>query len=99
MGERDWRPAIHDPRTFVAVDREAWREACAAAAAGDTIVIPAGSDVIPSDGTNLPVRGVIVRATPPDRDEAGRSDRGRGAGSWRYGRWVAGEAGMPARDR
>jgi hypothetical protein len=86
-----------DGCTFVAVDWEAWREACDATAAGDTIIIPAGSDVIPSDGTNLPVRGVIVRATPPDPDEAAR--RGPGARRWWYGRWVAGEAGMPARYR
>ena len=84
---------MDDSRTFVAVDDEAWREACAVAAAGDTIVVPAGSGVLPFVGTNLPLRGVIVRATPPDPDGAGR----RVTRPWRYGRWVAGEGGMPAR--
>ena len=92
MGDRD-------TRTFVAVDGAAWREACAEAAAGDTIVVPAGSGVLPFDGPNLPVRGVIVRATPPDPDEAHRHGVRRGGRPWRYGRWVAGEGGMPARDR
>ena len=88
---------MDESRTFVAVDEEAWREACAAAAAGDTIVIPAGSGVLPFVGTNLPVRGVIVRATPPD--EAERRGPDRRAMRWRYGRWVAGEDGIPARYR
>lgn len=99
MSEPSRRPSIRDPRTFVAVDRQAWDEACLDAAAGDTIVVSAGSGIAPWDETVLPARGVIVRATPPDRDDDdGPPARGRlPVPPWRYGRWVAGEGAMPAR--
>jgi hypothetical protein len=92
-----------EPRRFLAVDPDSWREAVRHARPGDTITLAEGFGIIVKGPEDQPVAGVWIEAPPIPEDDLPRMDwRPDPSGEslcivHRHGRWPAGRD-TPARE-